>query len=211
MSEGVVGNPRSIGEMCLEMEWQGFFAGTETLYNFTDDNGYNNDIAEWKYYLGYSYTFEDIPAVGAITLSGAWTYTDVSRASEDDTQELELGICLDELFLAPEVVATWDYENDTWWLMASLNHSCEITEKLTWDTTLAIHWGDNKWTGYDRAGLTTAVLATGPSYALTPNINLNAAITCGQAVNSKMRQLLRQDEFNNASNIAFSLGMEFCF
>ena len=212
MGEGVVTNPRSITESALALEWQGFSVGVTGIYDFTDDAGYDNDFEEWDYILGYSRTFEDLGPLGSVTAGLVWTYYDIPHASQDDYQELTLALSLDDIPLTPSLEINWDYENGTWWFKGAIAHSLElIPERLSWESTLELHYGNSRWTGIDKAAFTTAVLTTGPSLTLTDNISLDANVAFAHGIDSAMRQAMRDDEANNATNVVFSVALNLEF
>ncbi|MGN0878568.1 MAG: hypothetical protein ACI4WT_03815 [Oligosphaeraceae bacterium] len=212
MGEGVVTNPRSIAESALSLEWQGLSVGVTGIYDFTDDAGYDNDFEEWDYILGYSRTFEDLGPLGAVTAGLTWTYYDIPRASQDDYQELTLALSLDDIPLTPSLEINWDYENGTWWFKGAIAHSLElIPERLSWESTLELHYGNSRWTGLDKAAFTTAVLTTGPSLTLTDHVSLDANVALAHGIDSAMRQALRDDEANHATNVVFTVAINLEF
>lgn len=212
MGEGVISNPGAIAESTLTLEWYGFEASITGLYDFTDDTGYEDNFEEWDYSIAYSHTFEEVGSLGAISAGLAWTYCDISHAPGDDYQELTLSFSLDDVVLAPSLDINWDFENGTWWFRAGIAHSWElIAEKLTWDSALDFHYGNRRWTGLDKAAITTAVLTTGPTFVLSDNISLFANVAISQAIDSAMREELRNDDMNNTSNVVFTVGLDIAF
>lgn len=218
MGEGVISNPERNIQSELEIGMFGFHAGITGIFDLTNATGYRNDFEEFDYSLGYGYTFEDVPCIGALSLDLTWTYYDINRASSDDYQEIALGISLDDLFLAPSLTINHDYENGTWWAEAAVSHSYAlsfISEDLSWDNSLFVYFGNSNWvegsTGYRRAGLSNAVLATGLSYAVSENITIGFEADFSFALDSNVRNAMRADENNNRNNIclAFTIGMEF--
>ena len=74
MGEGVISNPERNIQSELEIGMFGFHAGITGIFDLTNATGYRNDFEEFDYSLGYGYTFEDVPCIGALSLDLTWTY-----------------------------------------------------------------------------------------------------------------------------------------
>ena len=218
---GEVLNPDPVGQADLCLSLKGFYVGVWTCVDFTDVNGYHNEPEEWNYYLGYEYTFTDVPGVESLTIDLGWTYCDCPRDASSDSQEFHLGIQLEDVLLAPTVVVTWDYEDDIWWVEAGVSHEMPlefISEKLLFGTALDLVWGNTRWNGgFDKGddayknALATAALTTELTYQLTENISFGPYMIVAWALDHDIREKFRDDSINNACNFVWGikLNMEF--
>ncbi|MGI5925460.1 MAG: hypothetical protein ACOX9E_16065 [Lentisphaeria bacterium] len=221
IDNGEVLNPEPVGQAELCLALKGFYAGVWTCVDFTDVNDYHNEPEEWNYYLGYEYTFADVPGVESLTIDLGWTYFDCPRASSSDSQKLHLGAQLEDILLTPKVVVNWNYEDDIWWIEAGVSHDMPlefISEKLLFGSSLALLWGNTRWNGglakdsdaYKNA-LASAVLVTDLKYQLTENVSFGPFVIAAWALDHDIREKFRADSFNNACNFVWGieLGMEF--
>lgn len=218
---GEVWNPDSVGQADLCLSLKGFYVGAWTNVDFTDVNDYHNDPSEWNYYVGFEYKFTDVPGVESLTIDLGWTYFDYPRANSWDSQELHLGVQLEDILLAPKVVVNWDYEDDIWCVEAGISHEQPlefISEKLVFGAALDLIWGNTRWNGGFSKGsdtyknaLASAVLTTDVKYEFTENISFGPFLIVAWALDHDIREKFQSSDINNNSNFVwgFSLDMEF--
>ena len=227
--KGEVWNPDRVLQADLCLSLNGFYAGVWTCYDFTDANGYDNEPEEWDYYLGYEYQFKDIPLVDSITIGLGWIYFDYPRAAAWDTQELNLGVMLEDVLLSPKMIVNWDYENDTWWIEAGVSHEMPvefISEKLLFGTSLDLIWGNTRWNGYVdedegpgvdkdsdayKNALISAVLVTDLKYQITENIAFGPYMIVAWALDHDMREKFRANDINNDCNFVWGVKLNMAF
>ncbi len=213
--EGIISNPDANLQSELAIGYAGFRAGVLGVFDLTDVLGYRDDIEEWNYMLGYSHTLTDLPLLGAVTLELGWTYYDIPRASEDDYQELNFSVTLDDVPLTPGFAVNWDYENDTVWFTGSCGYSLSLaalSEKLSWDSELALHWGNARWTdsliGVKKDALATAVFSTGPSWAFNEYVQGRIFVQLAWGLNGQVREAMREDPWNHSCNVSGGIALD---
>jgi uncharacterized protein (TIGR02001 family) len=221
IDKGETLNPDSVGQADLSLSLKGFYVGVWTCVDLTDVNDCHNEPEEWNYYLGYEYKFTGVPGVESLTIDLGWIYCDCPQDSSSDSQELHLGIQLEDVLLAPAVVVTWDYEDDLWCIEAGVSHEMTlefISEKLLFGTSLVLVWGNTRWNGgldkgddtYKNA-LATANLATELKYQLTENISFGPYMLAAWALDHDIREKFQADSINNACNFVWGIRLDMEF
>jgi hypothetical protein len=213
--EGIITNPDPNLQGELSIGYAGFSAAIFGVLDLTDVLDYRYEFEELNYILGYEYSAEDLPLLGQITLGIAWTYFDIPRSSNEDYQELKLSLVFDDLPLTPGFSLNWDYENDTLWFTASGEHSLpleKISDKLSWDSELILHWGNGRWVdsiiGVRKNALATAALTTGPCWAFNDYAKVKVFVELAWGLNSQVRDAMRNDPWNNSCNISGGISFE---
>lgn len=219
MYNGFLWNSGNVLQADISLEWQGFYAGAWTNWDFMDDNGYqNNDFEEWDYFAGYDHTFDDVAGLGAITLGAVFTYFDYPSFPEWDCPEIGLSVCLDDVLLSPNATINWDYEDDRYWASLGGSHSIvvsPISEKLSVDMEGNLYWANSRYNYWNYGVATNALTAfqfkAGLSYAVCDHFSFGPFMLCAWALDHELRDVWKDDIQNNAFNVlwGFALSAEY--
>lgn len=116
VTRGLIDNEEGIVTASAAIEWQGFTAEVDGLFNTTDEmkeDGYDSwDNTEVDYILGYGYTFgaDDYGIFTDVEVAFDYTYEwDNGGDFEDNdhVQYLYASVGLPEIFLAPTLAGEW--------------------------------------------------------------------------------------------------------
>ena len=112
ITRGLPDNTDGIVTLSAALEWAGFKAEVDGLFNTTDvaeEDGFDAwDNTEIDYVLGYSRSV-DTDALGAIELGGDYTYEydQGGNGDDDHCQYLHASVGLADVFLSPTLEAEW--------------------------------------------------------------------------------------------------------
>ena len=112
VTRGLPDNTEGIVTLSAALEWLGFTAEVDGIFNTTDiaeEDGFDaGDNTEVDYILGYGYTL-DTDALGAVELGGDYTYEYDQGGNEDDDhcQYLHASVGLADVLLSPTLEAEW--------------------------------------------------------------------------------------------------------
>ena len=112
VTRGLPDNTEGIVTLSAALEWLGFTAEVDGIFNTTDiaeEDGFDaGDNTEVDYVLGYGYTL-DTDALGAVELGADYTYEYDQGGNEDDDhcQYLHASVGLADVFLSPTLEAEW--------------------------------------------------------------------------------------------------------
>lgn len=112
ISRGLPDNTEGIVTLSAALEWFGFTAEVDGIFNATDiaeEDGFDaGDNTEVDYILGYGYSF-DTDSLGAIELGGDYTYEydQGGNGESDHCQYLHASVGLADVFLSPTLEAEW--------------------------------------------------------------------------------------------------------
>lgn len=156
LSRGNVVNPESMTFYDFSLSLKGLYAG---IWIANDQNDYNRDSRidyepeEIDYYIGYGYTFEELPVINSLSLDFCYTYWDYPERSGwpsvgEQQHELALGANLG-VFLNPGVKICWDPENEKWYGNFNVSYDYNFkdlgAEIVTLNTGLQLWWGNNAY------------------------------------------------------------------
>lgn len=216
---GFIWNSGNVLQPEISLDWKGFFAGAWATWDCMDDNGeQDNDFEEWNYYAGYGHTFADVPALGALSLEGTYTYYDFPGFPESDYQEISFKATLDDVLLQPSLTVAWEFEDDTYWASLGASHSVALTaisEKLSLDMEGELFWNNAKynwWTyGVDKNALAALQIKAGLNYAVCDYCSFGPFVICAWALDHDLREVWKDDAMNSAFNVlwGFALNAEF--
>lgn len=122
---------------------------------------------------------------------------------------------LDPVPLTPGFTVNWDYENEIFWFTGSCEHSLSlgaVSERLSWDSEMALHWGNTCWTdsivGVKKNALATAVLSSGRSWAFNEYIQGRIFVELAWGLNGQVREAMREDAWNHSCNIIGGIALD---
>ena len=134
ISRGLPDNTDPIFTLSAAVEWAGFTAEVDGIFNATDiaeEDGFDaGDNTEIDTILGYEYTL-DTDALGAIELGADYTYEYDQGGNEDDDhcQYLHASVGLADVFLSPTLEAEWMLDSiHGQYYDLKLSHAFELVE-----------------------------------------------------------------------------------
>ena len=134
VTRGLPDNTEGIVTLSAALEWEGFKAEVDGIFNATDvaeEDGFDaGDNTEIDYVLGYSRSL-DTDALGAIELGGDYTYEYDQGGNEDDDhcQYLHASVGLADVFLSPTLEAEWMLDSiHGQYYDLKLSHAFELVE-----------------------------------------------------------------------------------
>ena len=236
LSKGKVVNPESMTIYDASLSLQGFYAG---IWIANDQNDYNRESGidyepeEIDYYIGYGYTFEEIPVVNSISLDVCYTYFDYpSRAydhnvpgkreywTDGQTDEYALSVNFGLMF-APGFKVCWDPEHEIWYgnLNASWDYNFkeEGLEALTFSTSVEAWWGNNNFfSGKDEhdndIAWTTLCWNTSLDYQVCENVTFGPFATLAWAIDPAYRKSWKDnDNAKSGCNTLWGVKLAFSF
>ena len=231
MSEGNVGNPDAIDTISLTLGWDitdnlSFHIGGVGIYDETDACGNRRNIEEWNWLAGLTYTTPEFDVIGKIEINFDYIYYNYPRNKADeltgktlhnhtiDTKEYEIDITAVDLFLSPGIVFVHDFENDV--IKANVNVTFEytlekISDKLSFECPVELWFGNHQYSGADHTTVYSLCVQPTLSYEITENISISAYVLMGWALDSDVRRDWKDDENNNAFNVAYGFALSFEF
>ena len=134
ITRGVPDNTEGIVTLSAALEWAGFTAEVDGIFNTTDiaeEDGFDAwDNTEIDYVLGYSRSV-DTDALGAIELGGDYTYEydQGGNGDDDHCQYLHASVGLADVFLSPTLEAEWMLDSiHGQYYDLKLSHAFELVE-----------------------------------------------------------------------------------
>lgn len=216
--------PVMIGDVWLE--FHGFYAGVFGIYDLTQSaerngfvwaGGYDSDrkwrFEEIDYYLGYTYTFEELLPFSPLTLDLNWNYKQYPTASQWDSAEVTFTATLDELyatessFLSSSLELGHDYELETTWVALGgafkqiLDDDGDFALRVTGD----LYWGDTKkmrdyaWAELESPGFYAVVFGAELHCRLTDNLSLVPFVSMATYPDSRIRQDAKDSPMSSRS------------
>lgn len=207
MSKGLIYNPESMMMYDASMSLNGFYAGVWVAW---DQNDWNRDSKiiydpeEIDYYVGYAYTFEELPVVNSLSLNFCYTYFDYPHRSkwkqngssyEDYALYANLGVMFN-----PGIAICYNPKQEKWYgnLNASwgYNFKDEGLEALTFNTGVEAWWGNNVYVygtdGYEHhdndLAWVTFCWNVSFDYAICDNVTLSPFATLAWVVDPVCRE-----------------------
>lgn len=163
----------------LTVSQSGFYANIWGNYSLSDDYvGVGNDeLNELDYTVGYA------GAVGVVDYDVGVIYYTFPNTALDNTQEIYVGLALNNLPVTPSIYAYFDvHEADGFYAVADLNYGKELSDALSMELGASAAYGDknyhNFYYGKNKGGLSDMSVYAGLSYALTENLSLNGLLAC---------------------------------
>ena len=134
VTRGLPDNTEGIVTLSAALEWAGFTAEVDGIFNTTDiaeEDGFDAwDNTEIDYVLGYGFSF-DTDSLGAIELGADYTYEYDQGGNEDDDhcQYLHASVGLADVFLSPTFEAEWMLDSiHGQYYDLKLSHAFELVE-----------------------------------------------------------------------------------
>lgn len=221
LSKGAVVNPDPMMFYDFSVSKFGFYAGVWAAEDMTNYNKHDKigryDTEEVDYYIGYSYTFEELPVLESLTIDACYTYYDYPKRSGWQCvgeQQHEYALSLNAgCFLNPGIQICWCSETEKWYgnLNAGweYNFKDEGVEALTFGTGIEAWWGNNVFARcphHDNdLAISTICWGVKLNYAITENISIEPFAQLCWAVDPEIRKRWNADDSANAKQACNTL------
>jgi opacity protein-like surface antigen len=155
VTRGLPDNTEGIVTLSAALEWAGFTAEGDGIFNTTDiaeEDGFDAwDNTEIDYVLGYGFSL-DTDSLGAVELGADYTYEyDQGGDGESDHMSyLHASVGLDDVFLSPTLECEWMLDNIKGQYYALvLSHEFELADTLALTLSLTEGLANNKYNADD--------------------------------------------------------------
>ncbi len=224
MSEGNVGNPDAINTIGLTAEWGltdnfSLHIGGTAIIDETDACGNDDNVEEWDWLAGFTFTTQEIEGIGKIEFNFDYIYYNYPRDGahdhQTDTKEYEIDITAADVLLSPGVVFVHDFENDV--IKANVNvtyeHTLEfISDKLTFELPVELWVGNHQYTGSTpHTAFYSVCVNPALNYEISDKVSVGTYVNMGWALDKDVRNDWKDDENNNAFNVCWGLNLTMTF
>ena len=209
----------------LNVSFYGAFVGIWGAYDLNKRNDADGidcyNFEEVDIYMGYGYTFEDIPGISSLSLTGTWwNYYYPHRAGHDggarwdenaarnkitfdvctgsiaDTG-IAVGTTLEWLYDHKDGCNHWGYGVD---IYATKSFAlAAVSEKLSFDNSVDFFIFDHCYNGRDTFGALQYTAAL--NYAVCENVSFGPFVSCLQQLSHNSRRAARKSSANYKSDI----------
>lgn len=215
---GLVDNDEPILTPSAAVSWYGFSFETAFIFDLTKENAQaygdrKGRYQEWTFGPGYAIQ------LGEVELSASYVYEYHPRAMIDspDTQFVNFGIGLPDIFLKPALALEVDIDNESGaaYLLFTIGHDFTLIEDtLTLELSGGIGAGNSKRNTYDfdhdKVALKDAYLSAALVYQVTEGLSFSAYLTGSTQLVGRHRDAIAADD-GDSDLVYAGLAMTYAF